>query len=368
MALNLTNCKLLLNAESFGFGPTAAIASFFPLLKGQVERISYIGDGHSLDLQKPLNYDAVYDSGGMNDEALDKLLKQYDVFLTATDFMMAEKAKAAGLKVTIYDPLTWFWKDMPNAVKGGDLYLSQDFIGVGELLEGYREKMQGQAIAVPPILQSKMPERKGQHALLNFGGLMNPFWSEGDAIAYADAIYKAVAEALPEGEELIVCASEKIAEALPHMNAQSYPRKEMLKILEGSKYAFMTSGLGNIYDAAQFDLPTAWLPPTNDSQGQQLDMIASEGYVDVALTWHDLLGIPELDYRQEQSEVIADIVNCVGRLPFVKLDFNGALGQVSAQASSRAKGLINVYGTSGDEAVASAVLGFIEKGGQLCSV
>ncbi|MEC9290840.1 MAG: hypothetical protein VX730_00390 [Pseudomonadota bacterium] len=367
MALNLTNCRLLLNAESFGFGPTAAIASFFPLLKGQVERISYIGDGHSLDLQKPLDYDAIYDSSNMRNTALEGILKQYDVFLTATDFIMAEKAKAAGLRVIIYDPLTWFWKDMPNAVKGCDLYLSQDFIGVGKLLKGYREKMKGEAVAVPPILQSKMPEREGQHVLLNFGGLMNPFWSEGDAIAYAEAMYKAVVDALPEGEELIVCASEKVAEALPHIHAQSYPREEMLKILEGSKYAFMTSGLGNIYDAAQFDLPTVWLPPTNDSQGQQLDMIASEGYVDIALTWHDLLGIPELDYRQEQAKVIADIVNCVGKLPSVNLNFNHALKQVSAQDSSRAKGLIDVYGTSGDEAVASVVLGFIEKGGQVCS-
>jgi len=362
MDLNLTNCKLLLNAEAFGFGPTAAIASFFPLLKGQVDCISYIGDGHSLDLQKPLAYDAIYDSGDMSDESLADILKQYDVFLTAIDFIMAEKARKAGLKVIIYDPLTWFSKEMPNAVKNCDLYLSQNFIGVSDVLEEYREKMRGEAIAVPPIIQSKMPERKGQHVLLNFGGLMNPFWSEEDAIAYADAMYKAVAEALPEGEKLIVCASEKIAEALPHLNAQSYPREEMLKVLEGSKYAFMTSGLGNIYDAAQFDLPTVWLPPTNDSQGQQLDMIASEGYVDVALTWHGLLGVPELDYRKEQAKVIADIVNCVGSLPSVVLDFNKSLRQVSAQTSSQAKGLIDVYGTSGDEAVASEVLSFIKKG------
>lgn len=35
--------RLLLNAEPFGFGPTAAIASFFPLLRPHFENIGYIG-------------------------------------------------------------------------------------------------------------------------------------------------------------------------------------------------------------------------------------------------------------------------------------------------------------------------------------
>jgi hypothetical protein len=364
MALNLMNCKLLLNAESFGFGPTAATASFFPLLKGQVDRISYIGDGHSLDLQRPLAYDEIYDLADMNEEQLIETLQQYDVFFTSLDFIMAEKARAAGLKVVIYDPLTWFWKEIPEAVRHCDLYLSQNFIGVGALLKSYKALMSGTVLPVPPILQVDVPRREGRHVLLNFGGLMNPFWSETDAISYAAHMYKSVRAAVPIGEDLIVCASEKIVKALPYMGAKSYPREGMLKILAGSKYAFMTSGLGNIYDVAQFDLPTVWLPPTNDSQGQQLEMIQAEGYVDHAVTWHNILDISPLDYRKEQSQVMKDIVSCVHGLDRANLCMKNSLDFIVNAKGSASKALIDVYGTSGDKAVALAVLSFIEKGGK----
>ena len=364
MALNLTNCKLLINAESFGFGPTAAAASFFPLLKGQVNRMSYIGDGHSLDIQRPLAYNEIYDLADMSEGQLIETLQQYDVFFTSLDFIRAEKARAAGLKVIIYDPLTWFWKEMPEAVKYCDLYLSQNFIGVNTILESYKAAMSGTLLPVPPILQADVPRREGRHVLLNFGGLMNPFWSEADAINYAAHMYKAVRAAVPMGEELIVCASEKIIKALPYMGAKSYPREEMLKVLAGSKYAFMTSGLGNIYDAAQFDLPTVWLPPTNDSQGQQLEMIQAEGYVDRAIAWHDVLDISPLDYRKEQSQVMKDIVKCVHGLDRASLCMKSSLDFIANARGSASKALIDVYGTSGDRAVALAVLSFIEKGGK----
>jgi hypothetical protein len=56
-----TKQRLLLNAEAFGFGPTAAIADCFPFLKERFSTIGFIGSGHTLDLQRPLAYDAIHD-------------------------------------------------------------------------------------------------------------------------------------------------------------------------------------------------------------------------------------------------------------------------------------------------------------------
>ena len=56
--------RLLLNAEPFGFGPTAAIAGFFPHLRGNFATIGYMGKKHTLDLQKGLPYDAIHDVTG----------------------------------------------------------------------------------------------------------------------------------------------------------------------------------------------------------------------------------------------------------------------------------------------------------------
>ena len=49
--------KLLLTAEAFGFGPSAAIAQIFKFLREYVHTIAFAGTGHTLDIQRPLYYD-----------------------------------------------------------------------------------------------------------------------------------------------------------------------------------------------------------------------------------------------------------------------------------------------------------------------
>src|SRR3989338_2071515 len=94
--------KLLLNAEPFGFGPTAAIASFFPHLRKRFACIGYMGKGHTLDLQSDLEYDEIIDISQYKEDEIKNKLANYDLFVTAMDFDMANLAKAGGLKVVIY--------------------------------------------------------------------------------------------------------------------------------------------------------------------------------------------------------------------------------------------------------------------------
>lgn len=348
--------KVLMNAEAFGFGPTAAIASFFPQLRGAVETLAYIGEGHSLDLQRPLPYDALYNCTTWRPAIIKAIMERYDVFITACDFGMADLAKQAGLEVIIYDPLTWFWRDMPEAAKSCDLYLAQNFLGVRKALQGYLPHMQGAASIVPPILQGPQHVlRQGDEVLINFGGLLNPFWDKADAIHYASHIYNSIMAALPKGVKPIVCASSAIARALPHMNAKSYPRAEMLRLMAKSKLAFMTSGLGNIYDAAQFNLPTVWLPPTNDSQGQQLQMIVAENMVDHHLDWGNI------NYYALQAAVMAELVNHVRGLDAQKLNAQMAKAykHVAALKYSQTAKLTERFGVGGAAAVANHVLAYL---------
>ena len=68
--------KLLLNAEPFGFGPTAAIASFFSYLRKDFKFLGYLGKGHTLDLQMTLAYDAIYDVSDSSDAKIKKIMSQ----------------------------------------------------------------------------------------------------------------------------------------------------------------------------------------------------------------------------------------------------------------------------------------------------
>src|SRR5690242_5854427 len=49
--------RVLVTAEPFGFGPSAAAAHFFPYLRPLVQHLAYAGSGHTLDIQRQLGYD-----------------------------------------------------------------------------------------------------------------------------------------------------------------------------------------------------------------------------------------------------------------------------------------------------------------------
>ena len=145
----LPHTRVLLNAEPFGFGPTSLIGEIFPYLRNNIQRLSYIGTGHTLDLQRHLPYDDVYEYADKGISSYSDLADNYDVFITACDFQAAEWAKGLGLKVIIYDPLTWYWKEVPDIVSQSDLYLSQNFFGVRQRLEKENHKFPEYRI-VPP--------------------------------------------------------------------------------------------------------------------------------------------------------------------------------------------------------------------------
>ena len=64
---------------------------------------------------------------------------------------------------------------------------------------------------------------------------------------------------------------------------------EAQELLGASELAAMTPGLGNIYEAAALAKRVFWLPPANNSQGQQLDMLRTRGLAPFAADWHEIL-------------------------------------------------------------------------------
>jgi hypothetical protein len=191
---------------------------------------------------------------------------------------MAEKALGQGLTVCIYDPLTWYWKTIPAVVRDVDLYIAQNFFGVEERLKS-AEFAAANCQTVAPIVGQQPDNQSNGKAdstkdlvLVNLGGLSNPLWTGNEALTYARQILEAVLPTLA-GQKVVVAANSAISAALAHLGAKNLSREQMQVVLQQAKYALMTPGLGNIYDAARFDTPTIWLPPANDSQGQQLALL-----------------------------------------------------------------------------------------------
>ncbi|MDB5184510.1 MAG: hypothetical protein JWN38_318 [Candidatus Saccharibacteria bacterium] len=359
--------RLLLNAEPFGFGPAAAIACLTPLLQERGMQISYIGETHTLDLQKHLAYEAMYDTTSMTSHEkrilMNQLATRYDLFVTAMDFSMAEIAEAAAMPTVIYDALTWYWPQIHPAIKHADLYIAQQFFGVQERLALEASAFPAYAV-VPPIVAANEGAEK-QHVLLNMGGLQNPYWDFHDAVAYAQLMLNAVSAALPETETLIVTTSATIAKALHDPRVSTLSRQSMIDALRRAKTAIMTPGLGNIYDAASFNVPTLWLPPANDSQGQQSMLLAENGCCDESLDWSELTGA--IDYRAPQTVVVQAITHALQAVTHSK-NLRQQLSRLSSQKfqalsthqNSNAKNLLQLFGSDGAIDIASAIAQHVE--------
>ena len=350
-----SSTRILLNAEPFGFGPTTAIASFFPYLRGRFSHIAYMGEGHTLDLQRSLAYDAIFDSSEMDEVALSQIFKEYEVFVTAMDFQMAEFAKRQGLRVVIYDALAWYWKKAPRIVMESDLYIAQNFFGVEEQVKGIPN-----ANVVGAIVPDEVSVQGRKYVLINLGGLQNPMWSLGDAIAYAKLFSEVLMQIVPEGK-VKIATSRAIAEALPGPVVTSYSREKMFELLGQTACAFMTPGLGNIYDSAVYNIPTVWLPPANDSQGRQVELLKINDMTDESVDWFDLAEV-RLDYMESQHLIlkqITDIVRAIGvssaMQDVMKHVFSEAFSAIRDKETSKTNVLLQTFGTGGAEEVATLI-------------
>ena len=249
------------------------------------------------------------------------------------------------MKVVIYDSLSWFWRKIPKVVHKCQLYLTGDFFGVRERVSGWEN-----AVIVPSMVSTPRPIRGNEHVLLNLGGLQNPQWEFADGVKYARSIIAAVEEVLPD-ENLVVAASRRISEALGHPRVRNYPRSEMHALLENASMSLMTPGLGNILDAAKFGLRTVWLPPANDSQGQQLEWLRQSGCCDAHVDW-SRLKCP-VDYHQKQAEVLRHISEVTQEMPalhscLVKC-LSSAILDLEKPGSRRTPLLLDLFGTGGAE-------------------
>jgi len=191
--------KMLITAQPFGFGPASAASLFFRHLRPHIQTLAYIGVGHTLDLHKGLGYDAVYICG-TDTEAEKKrfcdICNEYDVMLTVCDFVAATIAKEICKKRTImYDPIPWFWLDIPKILSSMDLYLAQNFFGVNEHITTHHDHFPQNTIILPALTPCNLHETDlipEDLLLINFGGLSNPVMSDNFVVWFRSYCFKSI--------------------------------------------------------------------------------------------------------------------------------------------------------------------------------
>ncbi|KAJ3102362.1 hypothetical protein HDU96_009661 [Phlyctochytrium bullatum] len=308
---------LLLNAEAFGLGPSSATAQLFDALRPRITRLGYIGEGHTLSLQEPLEYDDLVrvDSSEGDEEirkALRRLSPRYSHFFTSMDFGYAGIAVEEGFRVGFFDALIWYYESIPEVIQTLDLYIAQDFVGVKDRIRKESDRFPAQTRIVPPIVAVRKPQdRKVEHnsALVNLGGLSNPLITNELMARFASILARACHEALEPmiSDVLVVTIPAFVEQMPPTFTATTLSPTKVRERLESSGIAMMTSGLGNLFEASASGRPITWLPPTNDSQGQQIELMKRKGYIDWFVDWTDFTEGPAIDYFRPQELVMKEI-------------------------------------------------------------
>lgn len=361
--------RVLLTAEPFGFGPSAAIALLFRHLRPRLTSLGYAGAGHTLDLQAALSYDQLHDLGGGGADPYDgfaAVVERYDAVVASCDFRAAEIARRAGIPVAIYDPLAWYWTELPAVCRAAELYIAQDFFGVREAI---RRATVQRLVVVPPLVPLDLhgEEPRDDLALLNLGGLKNPFLSDEECAAYAGFLADALLPLLSERfAEVQIVTSAAVASALRtrHPRMRTVSPVEAQRLLARCRLAVMTPGLGNIFEAAALSARVFWLPPANDSQGQQLRLLVDRDLAPHNADWDLLAGEREmpLDYRRPQAEVMVHVARAI-RCAIADCSFGERLrARVAAALDAPVaefdglRALVGMFGWGGDRVTVDAVL------------
>lgn len=335
--------KLLLNAEGFGFGPTAAIADFFPHLRKHFAYMGFAGSGHCLDLQRSFDYDAIND---LEKEDFEQAVSKYDLFFTALDFERAAVAVKLGKGTIIYDSLTWYWPEIHPVAFKDVLYLAQAFHGVKEVIE---KNPFSNPVIISPITPSNVVAKERSLVMINMGGLQNPFWTTETCLLYAHMVINAFDAAYQGDDPVVILTSKTIAQELNDPRVTNKNRDEVVAMLPQVKYALQTAGLSNIYDSAIYDIPTLFLPPANDSQGRQLELLIANQQADLWINWEGI------DYKTSQKEILKNIAAQIKPLLLKE-----PLLHLSRLTESRTKELIKQFGTGGAKQAAQQVIKYAQ--------
>lgn len=346
--------KVLLNAESFGFGPSAAVAGIFNHLKDFdfISQIDYVGNGHSLDLQRKLEYGNIFEID--DDCDLEQIVSEYDIFLTALDFKKAGIAKSMGVKTIIYDTLLWYWRKIPAVLNDCDYYITQNFYGVEERVR--QLGLQSYSV-IPPTVQAKVDDSVADTVLINFGGLENPLWDLSISVQYIKNVLDAILPLL-SGERVEISCSKA---HLPHLSqypVKNYSYLEMQNILSRTKFLIATPGLGNIYEAANYEIPSLFLPPANDSQGQQLVILNQQGLISNKIDWVDLN--KSIDYKQSQQDVLNQIKTYIVDIDLLLLQKSVGM-RLWNDENMKLSDLIDTFGSNGNECLRAVLFNVLSK-------
>lgn len=293
--------KILVSAESFGYGPiTTGLNVLQELKKYPNIELDFIGSGIALEQAKLSElFDNYYLCNTYDFNDLNKnidIFKRYNVFLSSENVNGAIFALEHGLKNTYYiDNLVWMWDEIPSGLNNVKKYFISEIIPCKNNFNRIGKNIVN-PVFVGPIRKIEKKSCKSKNQLLiNIGGAES-FLLEHDLIIkfYSNIINDILSSNLIDNfDSIIICGGSGV---LKNITLEKENKKikictlshgDYLKELENSSYCILASGLGNFIESVGKNKNILFLPPINYSQLLQLDYYNEEKLGFNIINWNE---------------------------------------------------------------------------------
>ena len=276
--------KILVSAESFGYGPIATCLSVIKELKKYKDvSVDFIGSGISLEQAKLSGYfDKYYVCDTFDFDSLKKfenVFKQYNIFFSSENINGAIFGLQF-IKNTYYvDNLVWMWDKIPNELgKVKKFFISEtfpckeNFNRVGNVIEN--------PVFIGPVRDLKISniQNKKNQLVINVGGASSFLFEQSVVNEFYNKIINDILSTneINQFDSIIICGGSKVINNLklekekPNIRIATLANEEYIRIMSESSHCIMSSGLGNFIETLNKDTNIMYLPAVNYSQLLQL--------------------------------------------------------------------------------------------------
>ena len=291
--------KILVSAESFGYGPIATCLSVIKELKKYKDvSVDFIGSGISLEQAKLSGYfDQYYECDTYDFESLkdfEDVFKQYNIFFSSENVNGAIFGLNFIENIYYVDNLVWMWDMIPTELgKVKKFFISEtfpcreNFNRVGNVIEN--------PVFVGPVrdLETPIIKDKKNQLVINVGGASSFLFEQSVINEFYNKIINDIlsTDEINKFNSIIICGGSKVINSLrleeekPNIRIATIANEEYLKIMAESTHCIMSSGLGNFIETLNKDMNIMYLPAVNYSQLLQLQYYDKMNFGFKNLNW-----------------------------------------------------------------------------------
>ncbi|WP_106767832.1 hypothetical protein [Paenibacillus faecalis] len=319
--------KILVTAETFGYGPVITCLKIIEELKKYVTaHFVFLGSGISLEQAKFSGiFDEVVECDTFSGESLRKM---ENYFIEANFLISSENIEGAiygvelGKRVFYIDNLFWMWDEIPLKLWEVDTYFIVESLDFSENINKYSSKINNPMV-VGPIRDMKPYEERftpTNQLLLNFGGAESFMIDQNKINNYYLCILEIIDKALDLDaySAIKVCGGKCLIDHLKQqfrghlrVSFHTFTHTEYLKELYTSKSSMLSPGLGNYLESLKFNGNVFFIPPINYSQFRQLEEYKQMDIGYYFANWTDLYPGLEVIKNVSEEEGIAYVLNHV---------------------------------------------------------